>query len=63
MTIQEYCTKKKTNISKLAEEIGCSQPHLSMVARGITNPSFKLAIAIEKYTNKLVPRTIWYPNE
>ena len=62
MTLLEYLLKEKISLSEFARRLNKSQPHISEVARGLAHPSFKLAIEIEKITNKNVPRTNWYPN-
>lgn len=63
MTIKEYCKQRGITITELAREMQVSQCHLSQIARGVTNPSFKMSKKIESYTRKQVPRTLWYPNE
>lgn len=45
--------------SKLAARIGCSQSHLSDLARGHRSPSLELAHAIERATNGAVPMSSW----
>lgn len=52
--LEEWLNKTKRKRSDFARSIGCSEPHLSLVARGLRGVSLELAHNIERETNRAV---------
>jgi transcriptional regulator with XRE-family HTH domain len=50
MRLKDYLKKNKITQANFASLIGISQGYLSLIVRGLNNPSFKLALKIEKIT-------------
>jgi transcriptional regulator with XRE-family HTH domain len=61
MDLKEYRALTGVPYAHLARQCGCSRAHISQIARGIAQPSFKMAERIEWATFKQVPRALWYP--
>jgi transcriptional regulator with XRE-family HTH domain len=63
MNLQEYRKTYGVTYSHIAKECNVGVPTISNVANGVMQPSFELAIAIEKATKGYVGRENWYPSD
>ena len=57
--LQTYADAFAGRQRDLANALGISQPHLSLLMAGKKRPSLELAIRIERVTGGAVPATSW----
>jgi len=51
MTLKDYIKENKLTVSKFAELAECSQPHISLICKGLRRPSPELAFKIQQVTD------------
>lgn len=54
-----YLGDTSTSQAKLADVLGISRSHMSLLVSGERKPGLDLAIAIERATNGAVPASFW----
>ena len=50
MRLKDYLKKNKITQAKFASLLNITPAYMSLIVRGLNNPSFKLALKIEKIT-------------
>jgi DNA-binding XRE family transcriptional regulator len=63
VTLNEYRDEYGVTFAHIARKCGVTPQSISEIARGVWNPSWKLAGQIEEATNGMVPRSQWFPPE
>lgn len=63
MPLQEWMDRNGVNSKMLAEMIPCAANYPGLIAKGVQQPSYKMACRIEEITSGEVPRTRYYPSQ
>lgn len=63
LTLQEWLDLTQTSYSAFSRQVPCSISYPRKLATGASWPSYRMACRIERLTDGVVPRTMWYPPE
>lgn len=59
MRLKKYLEIYRISQKEFAAAVNCSEPHVSLLVSGKTNPSLKLALGIFKWSNGAVGMSDW----
>lgn len=63
MKLIEYMADASISDDEMASKAGCSRTQINRIKRGVCEPSFSLALTIERLTNgKVTPSEMARPN-
>lgn len=63
LKLKEWLLKNKIKMTEFAKQINCKKGNLSRIINGKIQPSFKVAIRIQKATNNEVQPIDFYKEE